>query len=102
MSGTNIIEKVILPTFVVTATFGVYSNDLNNNISVDSFHSNNPVAKLFSERQPSYDKYTDMRTAQHLEKINTISNFANNLLSNSIDLKKEISEMVDEDFWDLI
>jgi len=31
-------------------------------------------------------------------KIQIILNFANNLLSNSIDLKKDVSKMVDEDF----
>jgi hypothetical protein len=102
MNSTNIIEKVLFPTFIVTATLGTYNVDLPNSIPNKSEYKIPSNTKLFSELQPSYGNYIDMGTLQHLNKVNTISDFANNLLSNSVDLKKEISNMVDEEFWDLI
>ena len=107
MSGTILLEKLLLPTFVATATLGSYPNYQNNydlslrNQVTPIFHSNK-TKKLPHELQPSYDTYEPLKILSDIDKVKIVSEFANNLLLNSVDLEIEISKMIDEDFWDLI
>lgn len=103
---SNVIEKIIFPTLVVTSTVGCYPSYSNSN---DIFYKYDACyqqtsTKLFSESQPEYHTNISFSKTElsDSDKISIIYNFADNLLKNSTDLDPEISKMVDENFWDLI
>ena len=58
---------------------------------------------LFLHNESCKDAYIDKSFEKEIyKKVQTLHNFNLKLLANSLSIKPEIIEMVDNDFWDLI
>lgn len=76
---------------------------LSDNMFVCSEHGRIRVTQIYTTAGEGYEyKYLDPQPMTDKEKLEKITNFANDLIKNSKPLPDEFVKFVDEDFWGLV